>query len=249
MSESYNDFSCVYDSLIDDVDYKKLCETLLRICEKYSHKPCLVLDAACGTGNFTKELVMSGLDVIGVDVSPEMLSVAQNKVGEKCRLICQDLCELDLYGTIDTVFCTLDSLNHIVDYEDFKKAIARMSMFLEPGGLMIFDVNTVYKHKEILSDNIFTQEKENIYLVWQNSLCEDNTVNINMDFFIEMQDGRYARLSENFDERAYDENEIVDALSDEGLYVLETLDFYTFEKPNQTSEKVIYIVKKEKNNE
>lgn len=244
MSSSYSDFSYVYDKLINDVDYQKLCKNLLKICKKHSHTPHLVLDAACGTGNFTAELEKSGLDVIGVDRSPEMLSVAQGKVGENTRLICQDLCELDLYGTIDTVFSTLDSFNHITDYEQFKKALARTALFLEEGGLMIFDVNTVYKHAKVLGDNTFTSEEDNVFLVWENTLCDDNIVNINLDFFIEEPDGRYERLSENFDERAYTDEEILEALEEAGLKILEKRDFYTYEPPTQASEKVIYIAKK-----
>ena len=244
MSNEYSNFSCVYDKLIEDVDYEKLCKNLLEACKKYSHKPHLVLDAACGTGNFTAELLKNGFDVIGVDFSPEMLAVAREKTDNKATLICQDLCELDLYGTIDTAFCMLDSLNHITDYDDFKKAISRISLFLEPEGLMIFDVNTVFKHEKILSDNIFTQEKENIYMIWENTLFEDDVVNINMDFFVRQSDGRYDRLNENFDERAYSEEEISQALSAAGLEILETRDFFTNKNVTKTSEKVIYITRK-----
>ena len=244
MSENYNSLSNVYDKLIDDVDYKSLCKYFLKLCKKNSHKPKLVLDAACGTGNFTKELIDNGLDVIGVDNSSEMLSIASEKLGGKCALICQDLCELDLYGTIDTVFCTLDALNHITDYERFKLALKKMALFLEPGGLMFFDVNTVYKHEKILANNIFTDEKENIYLVWQNSLYDDNIVNINMDFFIKQNDGKYLRTNENFDERAYTFDQIDVALKDAKLEVIDIKDFFTFGDVAENSEKVIYIVKK-----
>lgn len=242
MRNDYKDFSYVYDSLIDDVDYKNLLDRMLKICKKYSHKPKLVLDAACGTGNFTKELVNKGFDVIGVDSSAEMLAVAQNKLCGKCAFICQDLCELDLYGTINTVFCTLDSLNHITDFALLKKAVARMSLFLEPGGLMFFDVNTIYKHKNVLANNIFVEEKENIYMVWQNTL-DNNTVNINMDFFVE-EDGLYERLSENFYERAYSDEELEEVLDYAGLEILETEDFYSGRAVSENSEKVIYTVRK-----
>ncbi len=246
MSENYNSFSNVYDELIDDVDYNALCNYFLSVCKANSHKPNLVLDAACGTGNFTKELVDKGLDVIGVDNSSEMLSIASEKLCGKCALICQDLCELDLYGTIDTVFCTLDALNHITDYERFKLALKKMALFLEPGGLMFFDVNTVYKHQKILSNNIFTDEKENIYLVWQNSLCDDNIVNINMDFFVKQNDGKYLRMNENFDERAYTFEQIDSALNEAGLKIIEVKDFFTFNDVTDESEKIIYAVKKVK---
>ena len=244
MNDSYNSFAWVYDEFISDVDYKKLCKRLLKLCKKYSHKPKLVLDAACGTGNFTNELIKHKLDVIGVDNSNEMLSVAREKLPIGTTLICQDLCELDLYGTIDTVFCTLDSLNHITDFEKFKTAISKMALFLEPGGLMFFDVNTVYKHQKILANNIFTDESENIYLTWQNKLLEDNVVNIDLTFNARQNDGNLISFNENFNERAYSDEEIKNALSQANLEILETRDFFSFKSPNNTSEKIIYIVKK-----
>ena len=245
MSYSYSDFSRVYDKLISDVDYSELCVNMLKLCEENSHKPSLVLDAACGTGNFTKELEKRGLDVIGVDRSPEMLSVAQQKLSENTRLICQDLCQLQLFGSVDTVFCTLDSLNHITDYEKFAQAVKSISSFIQEGGLMIFDVNTVYKHQEVLGDNVFVSEEDDIYLVWENTLLEKNTVNINLDFFVCEKDDKYTRYSENFDERAYTQDEIKSALTQANLKILETRDFYTNSKPTEKSEKIIYVVKKE----
>ena len=249
MNNIYNSFAHVYDCLIDDVDYKKLCDEFFAICKKHSHKPKLVLDAACGTGNFTNELVKRKLDVIGVDNSSEMLSVAREKLPTGTTLICQDLCELDLYGTIDTVFCTLDSLNHITDYEKFKTAISKMALFLEPGGLMFFDVNTVYKHNEILCNNMFADEKENIYLVWQNELLKENVVDINLDFFVKQEDGAYLRFNENFKERAYSDDEIKKALDEANLEILETKDFFSMKSPTENAEKIIYIVKKGENHE
>lgn len=242
MNESYGNFSIVYDNLMN-VDYEKLCKRLLNICKKHSHKPRLALDAACGTGNLTRELIKNGIDVIGVDRSAEMLSVARKKLGSEATLICQDLSELDLYGTVDTVFCTLDSLNHITDIKLFEKAVGRMALFLEKGGLMIFDVNTVYKHKFVLGNNAFTDETDEVFMIWQNSLNE-NTVNIDLNFFVKQNDNSYIRLCENFDERAYTDQEINSVLKKSGLEIAEKIDFFNNENVNEKSEKIIYIVRK-----
>lgn len=242
MNDSYSDFSRVYDSLMS-VDYKSLCKRLLSVCRKYSHKPKLVLDAACGTGSFTGELIKNGIDVIGVDRSAEMLSVAREKLGSKVTLICQDLCDLDLYGTIDTVFCTLDSLNHITDIKLLEKAIGRMALFLDKDGLMIFDVNTVYKHRSVLGNNTFTDETDEVFMIWQNSLNE-NTVNIDLNFFVKQDNGSYIRLCENFDERAYTDEEINSVLEKSGLEIVEKIDFFGEKEINEKTEKTIYIVRK-----
>ncbi len=244
MNHNYKDFSFVYDELMGDVDYSKLCKTMLALCKKYNHTPRLVLDAGCGTGSFALELTKKGLDVIGVDASYDMLSVAREKLGVSATLICQTLQDLDLYGTIDTCFCTLDTFNHITDYDQLQKALDKISLFLEPNGLLIFDVNTVYKHQEVLCNNIFTEQTDDIYMVWQNSLSDDGvTVNIDLNFFVADEKDKYIRLQENFDERAYTQEQLHSLLKNSGFEVLHTCDFYGGEV-EKTSEKVIYVARK-----
>ena len=144
MKMSYSDFANVYDSLMQGVDYPKMCEKYLSLLKLHSHTPRLVLDAACGTGAFTFELCSRGFDVVGVDCSQEMLSVARERIGDKALLLCQELQHLDLYGTIDTVFCTLDGLNHITDFDELRASIKKIALFTEPCGMFIFDVNTLF---------------------------------------------------------------------------------------------------------
>ena len=243
MNQNYKDFSLVYDELMSDVDYKKLCALALKLCKKHNHTPRLVLDAGCGTGSFALELTKKGIDVIGVDASFDMLSVAREKLGASVTLICQTLQDLDLYGTIDTCFCMLDTFNHITDYDQLQKALCKISLFLEPNGLLIFDVNTVYKHKEVLGNNIFTEQTDDIYMVWQNSLRKDGvSVNIVLNFFVADENDRYIRLQESFDERAYTQEQLHSLLENAGFEVVQTCDFSGGEV-EKTSEKIIYVAR------
>lgn len=240
----YTKFAHCYDKLMSNVDYERLADKFIALSIKHSQEPKLILDAACGTGSFTLQLFNKGFDVIGVDASDEMLSIAKQKLNnDKALFIRQDLSELDLYGTVDSTFCTLDSLNHITDKNKIKKVFKKISLFTKPGGLFIFDVNTVFKHKVILSNNTFVIDEEDIYLVWQNQQCANNVVNINLDFFINIGES-YLRESENFFERAYTDNEIVGFCENSGFEVLERIDFDTFKKPSLKSEKIIYVAKK-----
>ena len=150
---NYNVFSLFYDSFTTDVKYADRTEYILSLFDKFDRRPALMLDLACGTGNFSVEFAKKGIEVIGVDISEDMLFVAQEKNAElenPVMYICQPAQELELYGTVDGAVCLLDSLNHIINYDDFKKAIARTALFLEPERLFIFDLNItlIFRRKE-----------------------------------------------------------------------------------------------------
>ena len=190
----YDKFSRVYDSLMYDADYKKRTAYLLKLFKKYGKKPTLLLDLACGTGNFSNEFSKNGIEVIGIDMSEDMLSVAREKsaeLGLDVLYLCQKAEQLDLYGTVDGAVCCFDSLNHITDYRNFCKAIERVSLFLEEDSLFIFDLNTPYKHKFVLADNVFVIENDDVYCVWANKYKEKNLMtDVSLDFFLS-EDGLY----------------------------------------------------------
>ncbi len=245
----YSDFAEYYDSLMYDVNYKKRTSYLLKLFKKYGKTPELLLDVACGTGGFSNELASQGIEVIGVDMSEEMLSLAREKTAEKgldILYLCQKAEELDLYGTVDGAICCLDSLNHITDYKKFCKAIEKVSLFLEEKCLFIFDLNTEYKHKEVLGNNVFVIETEDVYCVWANEFSQkDLSVDINLDFFVKKGDF-YERFSEDFRERAYTMEEIKTACESAGLEVVEVFDDMTENAPNETSERAVFVTRKVK---
>ena len=245
---TYSNFAEFYDGLQSDVDYDKRAEYLLNLFEKYDRLPTLLLDVACGTGGFSLYFAKKGIDIIGVDNSIEMLCVARekfNKAGKDALLICQSADELDLYGTVDGAVCCLDSLNHIIDNDEFKRSLKKIALFLEPQRLFIFDLNTEYKHRNILSGNTFTIENEDVFCVWQNSECYTNgIVDISLDFFKKNTDGTYTRSCENFSERAYSKEFINDCLADAGLELVVTLGDMSLEKEGKNEERVIYVTRK-----
>lgn len=245
-SESYNAFSYFYDSLMRNVDYKSRAKYILEVFERLGHDMGLSLDLACGTGELTIELKKAGVDIYGADAAHEMLYRALDKAydeGLDILFICQKMQELDLYGTIDTCICTLDSINHVVDIEDVQKAFERVSLFTNPQGYFLFDVNTVYKHQQILSDNTFVYDAEDVFCVWQNSLKENNVVEIELDFF--ERDGKvYHRTSESFCERAYSDEQLTAMLNKAGFEVVERFGDMTFAPPKDDEQRVIYIARK-----
>ena len=242
----YNEFAYSYDALMTDVDYEKRTDYICSLFEIFDCMPSLMLDLACGTGEFSNRFADKGVSVIGVDISYDMLSVAREKSAEKGNdilYLCQDASELDLYGTVDGAICCLDSLNHITDYDNFCKAISKVSLFLEKDRLFIFDLNTEYKHREVLGNNTFIIDTDDVYCVWQNDYDGENTVEINLDFFT--SDGEaYYRTSESFCERAYSDKQIKDALQKAGLKIEAVYEELTQNTPSDTTQRVVYVTRK-----
>ena len=244
---SYSEFADVYDILMKDAKYKKRTAYLWKLFKTHGKTPKLLLDLACGTGEFSCAFAEKGVEVIGVDMSEDMLAVAREKTADNgldILYLCQKAEELDLYGTVDGAICCLDSLNHITDINKLSKAIKRVSLFMEEGSLFIFDLNTEYKHRNILGNNTFVIDEEEVYCVWQNRFDEKRLITeINLDFFLENGD-TYIRSSESFKERAYTKEQIDGILNKAGLEIQAVYDDLSFDSPKDDSQRIIYVTKK-----
>ena len=243
----YDTFAKYYDVLMRDVDYKKRAEYLYSLFERYGATPKLLLDLACGTGGMSAEFAKKGVSVIGADISGEMLSIAQQKAREQgldIMYLCQSTSELDLYGTVDGAVCTLDSLNHITDYGEFCEAFVKVSLFLEKNSLFIFDMNTVFKHKNVLADNAFVIDEGDLYCVWQNFYSEEDMItDITLDFF-EKHGQTYIRSGESFSERAYTDDEIKAAIEGAGLVLLAVLGDMSDTAPAENESRKVFVARK-----
>lgn len=242
----YNSFARFYDGLMEDAEYGKRCDYILESAKRLNHKMGRTLDLACGTGSLTRELKKHGIDVFGVDASADMLTEAMQKnYDEQTDIfyVNQEMQSLDLGEMIDTCVCTLDSINHITDADVLQQAFCRLSEHMESGGLFIFDVNTIYKHREVLADNAFVAENEDVFCAWQNELDEDDTVNIYLDFF-ERDGEAYHRFQECFSERAYSQEQLQNMLKNAGFETVEFYDDLSFDAPKNDSQRIICVATK-----
>lgn len=245
---SYSAFARYYDSLTRNVDYSARANYLCSVLDRLGHSAGLTIDLACGTGSLTLELAERGFDVYGLDASPEMLSEAQQKAekaGRSLLFVCQQMQCMDLYGGVDTAVCMLDSVNHITSSADLQESFRRIAMFLNPGGCFVFDANTVYKHRTVLSNNVFVYDMEDVYCVWQNR-CElkSGLVSVSLDLFGHLNGGAYRRSSEHFQERAYSERQLRAMLENAGLRVEGVWADLSFEKPGPETERIIVAASK-----
>lgn len=249
MNDSYFDaFACVYDDFTQNAEYEKRADFVLELLKERGVGSGILLDLACGTGTLTAEYAKRGFDVIAVDFSEDMLIRAREKlagVSGGALILCQDMRELDLYGTINACVCSLDSINHLTDERDVQTVFDRVALFTEPGGVFIFDVNTLYKHRYVLAENSFVYENGNSFLVWQNELCDDNaTVNIFLDIFTETENGLYDRCSEEFAEKAYPEESLIEMLRKAGFGNIAVYGDAERKAPGKTEERIYFCAEK-----
>ena len=244
---SYSYFADYYDDLTGNVDYSSKADYLQKLMQRHGHNFGLTLDLACGTGTMTIELKKRGIDIFGADMSSDMLSQAQMKASEEglnILFLCQKMQKLELFGKIDTCICTLDSVNHITSKDELTDAFSKVAQYLAEDGLFVFDANTVYKHKCILGDNCYIYDNKNVFCAWQNNYNEkNNKVIITLDFF-EPEGEAYVRTSEQFAERAYTRDEMSEMLEKAGMRIEAVYDDMTFNPPQETAQREIYVVRK-----
>lgn len=249
MQSNYNFFSYYYDKLTQNVNYQKRAQYFQKVIEKYlGEEKCILLDLACGTGSLSEEFAKMGYDVIGVDYSEEMLNIALDKKfdsGLNIQYLCQDMRNIDMFGTVKVTVCALDSINHLSSLEDIKKVFEKVSLFTEPGGIFIFDINTKYKHKKILADNVYIYETDEVFCVWQNSYIEkNNEVIIKLDFFDKTEKNNYERYSEVFSEYAYEYEDFFKLLKDTGFHQTFCFDEDSFNAVHDKTERAIFVAVK-----
>ncbi|MBQ6998297.1 MAG: class I SAM-dependent methyltransferase [Clostridia bacterium] len=241
---SYGEFALVYDKLTLDVDYAARCDYIEEIFARHNaKKPELIADLACGTGSICVELDERGYDMIGIDLSADMLNVAAEKsVGRDILYINQNICGFELYGTVDAALCLLDSINHLTEDDDLDKLFSLVKNYLNPEGLFVFDVNTKFKFEEILSDNIYTYEDDNIFYVWENNY-EDEICDIYVNFFV--KDGEhYKRIEQAHAERYYSADVLRALAQKYGFSVEGVYGELTFDAPAHDCQREFWVIKK-----
>ena len=217
----YGPISRVYDKLNGDIDYSAWADGVENaFLELMGKKPELVLDLACGTGRMTFELAHRGYDMIGIDLSIEMLMRARDRqTDENILWLNQDMRSFELYGTVGAVVCCLDAVNCLMNIKDVEKCFSLVHNYLDEGGVFLFDVNTPYKLENVFADNAYILEDEGIYCGWQNSYNEKTGV---CDFYLTVfeDDGNgYVRYDEVQREKKYSARQLSEALERAGFEV------------------------------
>ena len=246
--DAYHALAVSYDRLTNDVDYEATVAFYNEILKREGLKPRTAVDLACGTGSVTAILARQGLDVIGVDLSEEMLTVAMEKVMDMehpPRFICQPLQELKLPRGVDLATCALDSLDYITDPEDCAEAIRRVYRVLNPGGIFIFDVNTPEKLRA-MDGQVFLDEDDDVYCIWRGEFDEEtNICSYGMDLF-QRRGNLWERSFEEHREYAYSREQLTGYLKAAGFTHIEVYADRKFTAPAEGEQRIYFKARKGK---
>lgn len=246
---AYETLAASYDRLTYDVPYEEVLQFLQKLCARFGVKPQTVLDLACGTGSLSVLLAQAGYQVLGVDRSAEMLTLADRKAAalpegvQRPYFILQSMQKLRLPQPVDAVFCCLDSLNYLTKPDDCQRTLRRVFDALRPGGVLIFDVNTPFK-LENLDGQVFLDENEDTYCVWRaeynprSRLCS-----YGMDLF-QREGPLWRRSFEEHVEYAYRQEELVSFLRQAGFTQIRVYADRKLRAPKPDALRIYFAAKK-----
>ena len=242
---AYESFATVYDLFMDNVPYKTWADNLTALLARHGICRGLVADLGCGTGAMTRELAARGFDMTGIDGSCDMLGVAMEQPADGILYLCQDLREMELYGTMAAMVSVCDTMNYLTSEEDLRRVFSLVNNYLDPGGIFVFDMNTPYKYASVLRDQTFAENRAEGSFIWENEYDEERRLNYyGLTLFLRREDGAYDKYEEEHVQRAYRPEEVKEALREAGMLFVECLDADTLGELREDSQRM-YIVARE----
>ena len=264
----YTGFASVYDMFMDNVPYDEWADYLHELLLEKGIDKGIICELGCGTGRITGKLRDFGYDMIGIDISQEMLQIAADKekkgVAGEIMYLNQDMREFELYGTVAAVVCICDGMNYIMEKEDLLKVFRLVNNYLDPNGVFIFDMNTPYYYRKILGEQSICENREEGSFIWENYYDSETMVNeFDMTIYIrrnseiknvnapsyrrnpksksENSAPVYERFEETHYQKAYRINEVKMLLKRAGLKDIEVFEVLTHAAPKSNTERVYFI--------
>lgn len=254
---AYTGFARLYETFMDNVPYEEWAEYLIGLLKEYGIKQGLIAELGCGTGTMTRLLAKAGYDMIGIDLSEEMLDIARYEHLEdesEILYLHQDMREFELFGTVSAVVSICDSMNYITSEEDLLKVFRLVNNYLDANGYFIFDMNTIYKYEIQLGDRVIAENREDCSLIWQNYYDIKEQINqydITIYSKVEFEEEEenlpplYERFEETHIQRAYKVETIVSLLKKAGMEVVAVYGVGTKEAPKADTERVYFIAREQ----
>ena len=252
--DAYTSFAQVYDLFMDNVPYDKWCSWICDYLRKEKVEDGLILDLGCGTGKLTRLMAKEGYDMIGIDMSYDMLDIAREQEmlaqmeamdqGREILYLQQDMREFELYGTVRAIYSSCDCINYLMEEEDVEAVFRLANNYLDPEGLFIFDVNTPYKYEKLLGDNTFAEDREESSFIWNNFYDKEEGVNqYDLSIFVREEDGRFQRFRETHYQRSYSLETLKILIERSGMEFVAAFDAYSYEPVREDSEKITIVAR------
>lgn len=246
--DAYTGFAEVYDLFMDQVPYEKWSRRITEILKEYGIPDGLVLDLGCGTGSMTELLAGAGYDMIGVDASEEMLELAYEKraeSGHDILYLLQDMREFELYGTVRAIVSVCDSLNYITEEEELLHVFRLVRNYLDPDGVFLFDMNTIYKYNKMLGETTIAENREEGSFIWENYYDPEEQLNqYDLTLYIRDEDDRYTRFEETHIQKAYALERVLELLQQAGMKAEQIFDSDTGKEVTDTTGKFCIAARK-----
>ncbi len=241
---SYGKFANLYDELMTDFNYEDWFKYIKDIFEKYNIVPKKVLEMASGTGNLSYYLAKEGYDLTCFDLSSDMLSKSYKKLRKykNVEIMKQDMINFKFNKSYDAVISICDSINYIIEKEDLEKTFRNVWNHLEKDGIFIFDINSYYKLKYIIGNNIFIEDKEDVFYTWENFYDENKDIcEFYLTFFFKKDQINYERFDEEHIEKAYKVEEIEELLHKIGFTSVDYYKGFSFEDISKKTERINFV--------
>lgn len=257
--DAYTGFASVYDIFMDNVPYREWSEFVIKLLEQYGVKEGLVCELGCGTGSITRRLRDAGYDMIGIDLSEDMLYEAreyewnrEEQNGKDILYLNQDMREFELYGTVAAVVSLCDSMNYLLTEEDLRKVFRLVNNYLDPGGVFIFDMNTIHKYRDVIGDTTIAENREECSFIWENAYQKDTGLN-QYDITIfkkaewdEEEKELFERITETHLQRAYGIERIIELIREAGMEFVTMYDADTKSEVTEQTERVYFVAREQR---
>lgn len=244
----YEGFANVYEHMMNNIPYEAWFEALRKYLEKKGVTGGTICELGCGTGIMTEKFAEAGFSMIGVDQSADMLALAKQKQeesGSEILYLNQNMEELELSEPVDAVISVCDSVNYLLQDDAMKALFTRVKKYLKTGGYFIFDLKTVYCYRNLIGNQTWVEQDEEVSYIWENYFYEDQDINEYMLTIFKKQPDSdlYERIEEAHYQRAYGVDHLREMLEESGLEMAECFDENMKKEPTESSER-IYVVAK-----
>ena len=248
---AYTGFAQVYDEFMDNIPYDEWVDYLAGLLRDHDIHDGIIAELGCGTGSVTERLAARGYDMIGIDSSEEMLMIAREKapVDGGILYLEQDMRSFELFGTVRAVVSICDTMNYLLTYHDLVQVLKLANNYLDPGGIFIFDLKTVYNYEVILGNQVFAESREDNSYIWVNNYDHESRINqYDLTLFVqkyEDDEDLFRRYEETHYQKAWTLDEIMKAANEAGMHFLKAYHAFSGENPRPDSERIYVILQEQ----